>query len=228
VKIVLTASSREIAANRAGVAVISADIVDRAGVHVYGANPPLSWKVSGPGALAGPAVYQTDTNKNGAMEGTMYIDAPVANVVRAQALPGKILVSVSAPGLESSEIAVAAVAPPNDAVDGITEPRLDDAGRIAVTRDPNFKTVAVAPKSKAPKLAEIRQDYELPAKSRAEYREKLSRFIEEHNPEISISTSKKAYQQMLDGLTDLLEQRNGHLVADDYNFAVRKYNEGKK
>jgi hypothetical protein len=147
-KIVLSASSKEIAADRAGIAVVTADIVDAAGVHVYGANPPLKWSISGPGALAGPAVYETDTKKKEAMEGAMYIDAPVANVVRSKALPGAIRVSVSAPGLAPAEIAIFAVALADDSVPGITEPRLSDAGRLAVVRDSGFQPVKLKAKAK--------------------------------------------------------------------------------
>src|SRR6185369_15446532 len=75
-RLVMKSSSRQIPADRSGIAVLSVDIVDAAGVHVFVANPPLTWTVSGPATLAGPSTFQSDTGKNGAMEGTLYIDAP--------------------------------------------------------------------------------------------------------------------------------------------------------
>jgi hypothetical protein len=62
-RIILKTSSVNIPADRSGIAIISADIVDANGVHVYGASPPLTWKVEGPATLVGPPVYKTDTNK---------------------------------------------------------------------------------------------------------------------------------------------------------------------
>ena len=47
----------------------------------------------------GPSTYVSDTTKNVSVEGTMYIDAPVPNVLRSTTEPGAIRVSVSAPGL---------------------------------------------------------------------------------------------------------------------------------
>jgi hypothetical protein len=142
-RIVLKTDPARIPADRSGIAAISADIVDAAGVHVYGAGPTLTWKVEGAATLAGPAVYESDTRKTQAMEGTMYIDAPVANVIRAGAAPGPIRVTVSAPGLAAGEVMLQAVAPPDDRAAGLDEPRLDGAGRLAVARDPSFKPVVV-------------------------------------------------------------------------------------
>ncbi|MGA2268001.1 MAG: glycoside hydrolase family 2 TIM barrel-domain containing protein [Bryobacteraceae bacterium] len=146
-RLVLKSSADRIPADRSGIAVLSADIVDAAGVHVYGANPPLTWTLTGPATLVGPAVYQTDTQKNGAMEGTMYIDAPVANLVRSTATPGAIRARISAPGLEPAEVTLASVAPPDDRVDGITEPPVAEQGRTRVTRVPGFRAVIVAAKA---------------------------------------------------------------------------------
>jgi hypothetical protein len=124
-RIVLKTDQARIPADRSGIAVIGADIVDAAGVHVYGASPTLTWKVEGAATLVGPAVYESDTSKHQAMEGTMYIDAPVANVIRAGAAPGSIRVTVFAPGLAAGEVTLEAVAPPDDRVAGLLEPRLE-------------------------------------------------------------------------------------------------------
>ena len=223
-RLLLRTAQETIPADRSGIAVLAADIVDAAGVHVYGANPPLTWTLSGPGTLLGPSLYTTDTAKNGAMDGTMYIDAPVANVVRSTATPGTIRVKVSAPGLAPAEVALASVAPAADSVAGLSEPRLADAGRLAVARDPGFKTVTFAPKGR--KFLEIRQDADFTAGSRENYREQLERFVRERNPDIDpFSAECRAF---IERLTALVAERNGHLVADDYNFNVRALNDAKK
>jgi dienelactone hydrolase len=146
-RLVMKASARRIPADRAGIAVLSVDIVDSAGVHVFGANPPLTWSVSGPATLAGPATFQSDTAKNGAAEGTLYIDAPVANVLRSTATSGSIKVRVTAPGLEPAEVTLESLPPAADRVEGILEPPVQDAGRIHVSRDARFKPVIVAAKN---------------------------------------------------------------------------------
>lgn len=147
-RLVLKASDATIPADRSGIAILSADIVDADGVHVYGANPPLTWAVSGPATLVGPALYESDTNKKEAMEGSMYIDAPVANVVRSTATPGTIRVRVSAPGLEPAEATLASVAPADDRVPGIVEPKVADAGRVHASRVQGFQPVKVTGKLK--------------------------------------------------------------------------------
>ncbi|MFB3829458.1 MAG: glycoside hydrolase family 2 TIM barrel-domain containing protein [Bryobacteraceae bacterium] len=220
-RLVLRASPDRIPADRSGISVISADIVDANGVHVYGANPTLQWSVDGPATLVGPREYRTDTAKNGAMEGAMYIDVPVSNVLRSKAAPGAIRVTVSAPGLAAAEVTVTAVAPAEDAVEGIVEPPLSDLGRSPVRRDPAFKTVVFA--AKAGKLQEIRQDYDFKAGSREEYRRQVGDFVRRLNPGIDPFTS--AYRLFIERMTSIVEQRNGHLVADDYNFNVRAFND---
>jgi hypothetical protein len=223
-KLVLKASPDWIAADRSGISVISADIVDADGNHVYGANPPLTWTVTGPATLAGPPVYQSDTEKNGAMEGTMYIDAPAANVVRAKAAAGTIRVRVTAPGLEPAEATVTSVAAPDDRVAGITEPPLSDDGRAAVARDASFKTAVVA--AKRGRLTEIRQDFDFKAGSREEYGNQIAAFVRERNPGLDPFTA--AYRAFIERITSIVAERNGHLVADDYNFNVRKFNDAVK
>ncbi len=147
-RLILKASAPTIPADRSGIDILSADIVDAAGVHVYGARPPLTWTVTGPAKLVGPAVYESDFDKKEAMEGTMYIDAPVANLVRSTATPGAIHVKVSAPGLEPAEVTVSSVAPPEDRVPGIIEPPVADRGRVHVSRVQGFQPVKVTGKLK--------------------------------------------------------------------------------
>jgi hypothetical protein len=75
-------------------------------------------------------------------------------------------------------------------------------------------------------LTEIRQDYDFKAESRSAYRKQLVAFIKEKNP--AIDTSSKAFGELADRLAQIVDERNGHLVADDYNFAVRAFNDRPK
>jgi beta-galactosidase len=211
-QLVLKASAEQIPADRSGIAVLSADIIDAAGVHVYGANPPLTWSVNGPATLVGPADYSSDTEKNMALEGTMYIDTPVANLVRSTATPGTIRVKISAPGLAPAEVTLASVAPPDDQVKGVVEPPLSDFGRTKVSRVAGFRTAKVAGGNT---IAEIGADYDLPLTN---LRARLLDFVKERNPRLDTST--RAFHAFMDRITEQVAERNGKLVADDYNFAA--------
>jgi beta-galactosidase len=223
-RVVLATSATSIPADRSGIAVISADIVDAQGVHVYGANPPLTWTVTGPAAWLGPMTYTSDTAKNGATEGTMYIDAPVSNLLRSTTTPGEIRVSVSAPGLESAQLVLQARAPADDALPGISEPPLSDAGRAGVTR-PSSETAAptsnASSASRRLPIAEIDKDYAFDGRSRDEVYAQLERFVRERNPALDTNTS--AWHAFADRLTTLIIERGGQLIADDYNFLAREY-----
>lgn len=222
-RLVLTTAQKLISADRAGIAVLKADMVDAAGVHVYGANPPLTWTVSGPARLVGPDHYETDTRKNGALDGTMYIDLPVANLLRSTATPGEIRVRLSAPGVEAAEVVIVSVAPAADRVTGIAEAGLDDAGRVAVQRDPNFKTAVVG--AKTSKLVEIKQDVEFKPAADG-YREPVERFVREHAQGVDPFTAD--YRALVERLVAIVTERNGLLIADDYNFNVRAFNDRGK
>lgn len=222
--IVLKASSEAIFAGHSGIATISADIVDAHGVHVIGANPPLTWTVKGAATLVGPSVYQTDTNKDWSSTGEMYIDAPVSNVIRSTEKPGPVTVSVAAPGLRCATLTLATVPAPKDDVPGLTEPVLSNAGRQPVRRDPRFTpTNAVTGKSI---IHELSQDYDLSGSSQAGYETAIRRFILQKNPDIDTSTPQ--FQALVSHLKDILERTHGHLVADDYNFLARQFNERNK
>src|SRR5262249_7544940 len=135
-RLVLTTSHDRITADRAGIALITADIVDERGQHVYGARNPLTWSVSGPGILVGPDRYESDAAKDRAATGTMYIDTPVSNVIRSMATPGTIRASVSSPWLRDAEIAIIAGNPRAHELSFVVEPPLRDGGRSTLRREP--------------------------------------------------------------------------------------------
>ncbi len=223
-RILLTASAASIPAGRNGIATVSANIVDANGVHVIGANPDLHWKLEGPGTLAGPPIYKTDTLKNGSYEGVWYIDTPVGNVVRSGAVVGQIKVIVEAKGLSPGSVSIQSVAPPDDSVPGISEPPLGDTGRLRITRDLSIKPAVFAAKSH--KLNEITQDYDLPAQAAKDYRAAIRAFIEQRN--IDADASSTDFRLMVERLGSILETTRGHLVADDYNFQVRQFNDARQ
>ena len=218
-RLVLTTAQKQISADRAGIAVLKVDAVDETGVHVYGANPPLTWMVSGPGTLVGPDHYETDTKKNGALDGTMYVDLPIANVLRSTATPGEIRVRVSAPGLAPAEITLTSVAPDAATVAGIAEPAVIEAGRFAVRRDPNFKPAVVAAKNR--KLGEITQDVQFPMAGGI-YREQVEQFIRTHAT--GVDPFSADYRALVERLVKIVTDRNGLMIADDYNFNIRAFN----
>jgi beta-galactosidase len=218
--LVLTTRQSEIAADRSGLAIVSADILDEQNVHVFGAHPPLTWTVTGPAHLVGPPRYTTDTAKKESMEGTMYIDAPVANVVRSTATAGEIRVTVSAPGLASAEVTLHSVAPQADDVPGISEPTVSDDGRAPVRRDPQFHAAVLA--SKVQVVAEAMDDLSFPGPA-DHYREQIEAYIHAHSTGVDpFSTS---YRSLVERLTAIVNQRDGHLIADDYNFNARAFND---
>jgi len=219
-RIVLRASSQSIPAGRNGIATVSADVVDSAGVHVIGASPLLTWKVDGPGKLVGAPVYETDTLKNGSYTGTMYIDAPVSNVVRSGSAAGRITVRVESPGLKTGVVTIDSVERPDDKIPGIAEPALFDNERLRITRDANVKPAIFAARSH--KLNEIAQDYNIP-RSTGGYAVAISTFIEKRN--IDADTSTASFHDLVTHLADLLTTTRGHLVADDYNFLIRQFND---
>lgn len=223
-RLTLTTAQKQIVADRAGIAVLSADIVDANGTHVFGANPPLTWTVDGPATLLAPANYQTDTAKNGAMDGTMYIDAPVANLVRSTAMPGSIRVRVSAPGLQPAEVTIVSVAPTPSTVPGILEPALSDTGRTPVRRDPDFKPALVGGKNG--RVAEIEQDRQFDAKTREELRTQIEQFVRERNPSVDVFTAE--YRAFIERMVGIVSDRNGLMIADDYNFNARAVAPKKK
>jgi hypothetical protein len=224
-RLVLACSQEEISADRAGIAVVQLDIVDADGAHVFGANPPLTWSVAGPARLIGPPRYETDTAKNGAREGTMYIDAPVANLVRSTATPGEIRVRVSAPGLAPAELTLRSVAPAHDQVAGIGEPGLNDRGRAPVARDPDFMAVILGAKFRP--LSDIYKDFDFTGATLDECRTQLEAFIRKRNPNADVLTAEftAEYRAFIERIAALVLERGGHLVADDYNFNVRALNE---
>ncbi len=219
----LKASSNTIAAGRNGIATISAEIVDGHGVRVIGANPPLTWRVAGAATLVGPQTYETDTEKNGALSGEMYIDTPVANVIRSTGRAGDIVVTVDAPGLRSGCVRLMSIRPTDNTVPGISEPALSDTGRQRVARQAHFQPLVLA--QKVQRIKELTEDYDLPKSPGEGYEAAVRNFIQERNA--AFDTSTPQFRALVSHLASDLERTHGHLIADDYNFLIRRFNDSR-
>jgi beta-galactosidase len=105
-KIVLAANCNLLPFDWNEVALVRAAVVDQQGILVPGADPLISFKVSGPGVVA--AVDNANnashepfsTNERHAFQGKCVA------FVKASAASGKIVLTASAPGLKSGSIAI--------------------------------------------------------------------------------------------------------------------------
>jgi beta-galactosidase len=217
-KIVLTGSQREIVADRGSVVIITADIMDIAGNHVYGATNSVKWSVTGPATLAGPANYESDINKHHSMDGVWYMDMPVSNVIRSTGKPGKIHITVSGSGLASGSFDIIAVEAKTDNK-AVLEPPLSDEGRKPVTR-PEMVVYRLDETPREIKLTF--DDLNLGTSDRNGYARSIKAVIIKSNP--AIDTSSVEFRSLLKLFATHLVNNNGRLIADDYNFNVEHYN----
>lgn len=201
------------------------DIVDSKGIHVIGAGNTLKFEVEGPARLIGPAMYQSDRDQSEEYEGTMYIDAPVTNLIRAVGKPGKVKVTVSSTGLKSAfaEIEVLPT-PETNTISGITEPSLNVEGREPIAINLKKANFIKAPAEMKEYSGEIR----FPISQKSQYRQLLHDFILKQNQLMEQNTPDFKYtidalEAILNSTTKYTNQY-GYIVADDYNFIVAQYN----
>ncbi|MDP2991543.1 MAG: DUF4982 domain-containing protein, partial [Kiritimatiellota bacterium] len=218
-KLALSASHIAISAARDSVFTVLADITDAAGNHVYGATNTLIWSVTGPAMLVGPGVYVSDIDKKTEMEGAMYIDAPVGNILRSTGKPGSIIVTVSADGLAPAQLAVTAQQPASDAIAGITEPPLDEAGRLPVVRQPGY---AAAQSSALKKIKESPDDIRLEVPDLPGYARQIESLLRKRNPKVARATPQ--FKSLVDAMAKHMMNTRGEMIRDDYNFLVGQYN----
>jgi len=218
VKLRLSVQAEHLVADRSGLALLQVDALDSKGEVVPYVHPEIDWDVSGEGKFVGPKRYTTDTDKNGAASGTMYIVLPTANVVRTTNSAGTIRVAVSSPGLESAEVTLHSTRP-DEVEEGVLQPELNDAGRVPVSRD---NSVVSTTPGTPPRVFElIAQDYWLPVGSAEQARASMEAFLHEHNPKLG--KDGIAYEDALAKLSGLLVQNHGNLIADWYNFTANQY-----
>ena len=220
----ITPSHESICAALSQIVEFKVDIVDRNGIHVIGADNTLHFSVTGPATLVGPDIYVSDKQKHEEYEGTMYIDAPVTNLVRSTGECGTVTFSVSALGLKGASVSIPALPFKDVRVDAIEEPVLNGTGRekVAVnTSEVNFL--------KAPEfIKSFAGEVSFPVSQRASFRALMDGFIRDANP--SLDTRCEEYPLLLDRFEAILNStadytgRNGYVVADDYNFIVNQFN----
>jgi beta-galactosidase len=217
-KIILSSSHKNIKATMASVAIIKADITDASGNHINGATNTIKWRISGPATLVGPDIYESDIDKHHAMDGTMYTDMPVANIIRSDGNPGIIIITVSASGLASGTIEIIAEKlKTDDSV--ITEPEINNAGRLKVVRNKSGeKEVIPVPQELKPALDE----FNLKPADKLEYATFIRNYMLDHNP--NLDTSCVELKVLTDLFSNQLFINSGKIIADDYNFSVDHFN----
>ncbi len=217
-RVLLTSSHRKLSADRGSVAIITADIVDSKGIHVYGANNTIKWTISGPASLVGPSLYESDINKQNEMDGVWYIDMPVSNVIRSTGEPGTIHISVFASGLASGSFDIEAeMSVPDNSVIGEPEPATQ--GRQSVAK----KTVTLNILEQVPRVIKPSLDeFKFAPADKSGYAEKVREYIMKNNPDIDASGVE--FKELVNQLAVQLFNNNGIMSADDYNFNVDLYN----
>jgi beta-galactosidase len=217
-KLLITGSHRRIPADRASVAIIMADIVDTWGNHVYGAVNTIKWNVSGPAALVGPAIYESDLKKNQGPEGVGYTDMPVSNVIRSTGEKGVIHISVSAGELASGTFDITAEELISDNT-VIPEPVLKDEGRMPVPR----KTLKSSRLDEVPQeIKEATGEINLGNSDKPGYKIAIREYIRKENE--SADTSTVEFRTLVNVFSSLLSNNSGRIIADDYNFSIAHYN----
>jgi beta-galactosidase len=217
-RILLKGSVQKLNADRASVAIITADIIDAKGNHVYGANNPVKWSVLGPATLVGPSVYESDIDRHHEPDGVWYMDMPVSNVIRSTGKPGKIHVTVSATGLASGSFDIDAMEiRPDDSF--IIEPMLSDEGRNTVAKT-GFKQERLEeiPEGIKSTYDELR----FSASDKQGYAKAVKDYIIKNNQ--AIDTSSVEFRALISLFASQLMNNNGRLIADDFNFNVSHYN----
>jgi beta-galactosidase len=217
-RIVLNTSHQKVIADRASLAIITADIVDSQGNHVYGAGNTIRWSVTGPATLAGPSQYVSDINKHHEMEGVWYMDMPVSNVIRSTGKPGTIHITVSASGLASGSVEIIATENnPDNTV--VIEPVLENDGREPVDRETlNAQRLEEIPQE----IRLMQEELSLPPSEKPVYSKAIQEYIYRNN--LSVDTASIEFRELVKLFTLQLANNSGRLIADDYNFNAGHFN----
>lgn len=216
-KIILETQQNPIVADRSGIAIVKANILDTNDNPVFNATNTLNWKVEGPATLVGVPVYESDIVKYEAWEGTGYTVAPVCNLVRSTNQPGTIKISVSSPGLEAATLEIKSTRPPANNSQ-VIEFELDNKGREKVLR----KTTSEEKIELLTGIMSIRENHQIKGKTKAEIESELMAFIRHRN--YGLDKNSIGIKTLVDILSDKVQKLNGELIADDYNFLTGQFN----
>ncbi len=220
-KIVLKKSHECIEADISNIILITVDIVDKNGVHVYGANNKIEFEVDGCASLVAPDVFVSDINKNNSYEGTMYIDVPFNIPLRSNGKCGKITVRALSEGLADGKIELEAVPVLNNVVEGIIEPQLKNINLNRRFKSTRIKDVA--DKDNASALNDIVQDIVLQKLPESDWEVNLDMQI--RNAYRGKAIDESIFCVFKKVLMKYLNRNKGILVADDFNFVVNLYND---
>ena len=217
-KIIVSCSHSRIAADRGAVAIILAETADSKGNHVPGAKNTLSWKISGPAKLAGPAYYLSYADSNRKADEGWYIEMPASNIIRSNGKPGKIRVTVFSAGLASGscEIDAEEVKADNSV---IIEPVLGDAGRKPVVAN---SLVTARLEDASPEISIVSEDFNIAPMDIKEYNIFMRDYIKKNNP--SSDTISVEFKKLTSLFSSQLFKNGGSLSAADYNFNVEHFN----
>ncbi len=219
-RLTLTTTATRLDAAMDSVAVVRADIVDAGGHPVLGATNPLEWTVSGPARLVGPPLYASDTSKDEAADGTMYIDAPAFNIVRSLGTPGPIKVRVQSPGLAPAEVVIDAAALRDDSAGSIIEPAGRDGKRQPVKQE-SKRTERAG--NYATEMKAASEDIRIQGANLEEYTARIDQLIRTMNPHLDFTAPE--YRAVVFVFAGLLQKNAGLLVRDDFNFIAGFYND---
>ena len=225
VALTIVPSSKKMNSGLDNILEFKVDITDSKGIHVIGAGNTLKFEVEGPAKLVGPAMYISDREKSEEYEGTMYIDAPVTNLIRATGKPGKVIVTVSSTGLKSASFEIEVLPSPDpNTIAGITEPFLNLEARVPIAINLKKANFIKAPSEVKVYSGELR----FPVTQKSQFRQLLQEFIRKENPAIDPQTPDfkftiDAFEAILNSTAKYTGQF-GYIVADDYNFIVAQYN----
>ena len=214
----LTVSRNKIRAGKGGMAIVTADILNKNGNRVIDAKNPLTWKVEGAAKLIGPKEYKTDFNLFEAMEGTGYIRVPVSNIIRSANQPGKAKITVSSPGLEPASVEIDVVPLHLDNTE-IEQPVLTDEGRGKVIRNENYQPSL----TRREELKHISGNVKFDSSDKTQLRQDFIAFLQKNNP--AFDKNLQESKVFIDYFVDYLTRMKGELVGDDFNFMADKYND---
>lgn len=211
VRIVLSGTKNNFAADRGSTIKIEASILDAKGNPTGLPKSSLRWNVSGPATLVGPYISDPEVLGN----------ASLSNSIRSAGQPGKIHVTTSASGLISGvyEIEASEVITDNSV---IQEPVLLNEGRKGVKRE------VIVSKRLAGVPVEINSTEEeivitLPDGSgNKEYKKLIRDYISKNNP--AVDTSSVELVSLTEILAVQLTNYEGRLPVEDFNLSAGNYN----
>ncbi|MGM9787246.1 MAG: glycoside hydrolase family 2 protein [Candidatus Cryptobacteroides sp.] len=210
---------KNLVADRSGLAVVSADVVDADGNHVQAFSGDLEWRISGPASLVGPEHYSSDIDLGLSSFGTGYVTTPVSNIVRTSDKPGLITVTVTAEGLKPGTLTLKSVKNRKKTIAGVSEIQLKDEGRTKVARDSVFFEKVEYVQEISPIFA----PEQFNASSTEEYVRIIRAFVMDRNPGIDVDCIEFGF--LMERLGTYLENTAGELTEDDYNFIGKSYND---